>query len=155
MRAIALTRGGDPAGYGRIQDRLRARFCGLALDRALAAGVPPDASAALALRARALTQTSAREELADQLRRIVRNACEPSVPGTRVRARREHVLAAEHAMQRLASRLQSPLPVEARGIARVRVLLSDGGGPLYYRASAQDLGTEIRQAISALGSHSE
>jgi hypothetical protein len=139
-----------PPALRRIVNGLRARVNATGLDRELADGAPPGASRALELRARALSQPAVGRELGHQLRRIVRQAHQPTVPGTRVKPRRERVLAAEPELQLLASRLQSPRRPAVAGIAKVRVLLSDGCGPLYYRHSEQDLGTAIREATSAL-----
>jgi hypothetical protein len=50
----------------------------------------------------------------------------------------------------LAQRLASPLPREARGVALVRLLLTDGTGPLYSRRSREDLGAAVRRARAAL-----
>ena len=135
---------------GRLTDRVRARLCAATLDRELANGVPAHASPALVLRAHALAQPSVPRELGNQLRRIVREAHEPTCPGTYVQARRERVIAAEDDLRRLAIRLQSPRSAAIPGLAKVRVLLTDGSGPLYYRDSAEDLGARIRQATSAL-----
>ena len=68
----------------------------------------------------------------------------------RLKATREHpkvVFCGEHA---LARRLQSGEVVAPHGIAKVRLLLSDGTGPLFYRGSAMNLSDVIREATSAL-----
>jgi hypothetical protein len=140
-----------PGSLGRVVDRARARVSAAALDRELAHGVARDATPALELRARALSQPPVRCELGDQLRRIVSQAHQPPGPSARIRARRAGVLAAEDELRLLASRLHSRQRVAVVGIAKVRVLLSDGSGPLYYRDSEQDLGAVIREATSALG----
>jgi hypothetical protein len=134
-----------------VADRVRARVRGAALDRELARGVPQDASPAHALRARLLTRPSVARQLGDQLRRIIGQAYEPAGRSARVRPSRERVVAVQDDLRFLASRLQSPLPARAPGIAKVRLLLSDGSGPLYYRDSAEDLATAVREAKSALG----
>jgi hypothetical protein len=68
-----------------------------------------------------------------------------------VRGCRERVLAAEADLRLLASRLHCARPLTVHGIAKVRVLLADGSGPLYHRGSAENLGTAIRKATAALG----
>jgi hypothetical protein len=45
-----------------------------------------------------------------------------------------------------------PGPVPARGVAMVCQLLTDGGGPLYRRASRDDLSALIEQATQTLTS---
>ena len=46
-------------------------------------------------------------------------------------------------------RLQSPRPVSARGMARLRLLLSDGVGPL-YQFGRGDLAGRLGAALAAL-----
>jgi hypothetical protein len=121
-----------------------------ALDRTLARGVSPDTSLALQRRAWTLNQPAMRRELGGQLRRILRPAQRPMGLGTRVEPRRARVLAAEPEFRLLASRLESSRSVAVAGIAQVRVLLTDGCGPLYYRGSDQELVAAVREATSAL-----
>src|ERR1700733_13687692 len=59
-----------------LRDRLKARWGPRRLDRALARGTPPEASAALALRARELTELERRQLIAGALRRLLREARE-------------------------------------------------------------------------------
>src|SRR6516162_219364 len=56
----------------RLRDRLAARLRARRLDRALAEGTPPEASAALALRAHQLTESEQRGSIAQAIRRVVR-----------------------------------------------------------------------------------
>jgi len=135
----------------RVRDRVLARVRARALDRALASGIPTDTTPALWLRARALTRPWVARELGQQLCRIVQEAHEPRrMPGMRVTPARERVLAAEDDLRVLARRLQSGEVVAPHGIAKVRLLLSDGTGPLFYRGSAMNLSDVIREATSAL-----
>jgi hypothetical protein len=46
-------------------------------------------------------------------------------------------------------RLRGPRPVSARGVARLRLLLSDGCGPMYWSGSS-DLGAELRVVLAQL-----
>jgi hypothetical protein len=133
-----------------IRARLRARFRARALDRELAGEVREHLSPALALRARILLQPPTRRALCDQLRRIVREAHEPAQLTRRVPIRRREVVEAEGDLRLLASRLDSPSPVAVRGLAKVRILLTDGCGPLYHRDSSEDLGAAVHQALAAL-----
>ena len=43
-----------------------------------------------------------------------------------------------------------PDPVPVRGLAKAGVLLADASGPLYHRASADDLRARVRDAADAL-----
>ncbi len=130
--------------------RLISRLRGPSLDRDLASGTPPERSGAHALRARALLEPTTRYNLARQLRRVVGIAIAPPRPTSLVPIARRDVSEAETELRRLASRLQAPTPVEVRGVARVRLLITDGCGPLYHRDSPRRLGDAVREATDAL-----
>jgi hypothetical protein len=49
----------------------------------------------------------------------------------------------------VAQRLAEPVPVRARGMARLRILLADGRGPL-YRSGSGSLGAAMRGVLAAL-----
>ncbi len=136
----------------RIRDRVRSTILAHGLDRALAAGVPEDASPALRLRAQTLARAETADALGDQLRRVVRDSRQPP-DGARMRVApcREQVLAAEQDLRRLASRLQSPRRSGAPGVAKVLLLLTDGTGPLYQRGSRRSLSAAVHEASAALG----
>ena len=132
---ILLASGGDSlvvAQRPRLRDRLAARWRARRLDRALAGGTPPEASAALALRAQRLTEPEHRRSIAQSLRRVVRDA----QTGRRaalgqVKPSRARVTAARAELSLLADTLDEPGPVAAGGVARALLLLTDGTGPLY------------------------
>jgi hypothetical protein len=134
----------------RARERLVARWKSSKLDRALAKGVPPETSGALLLRARTLLGPRARRELSQALQRILREASRAPWPGARMPVRRYEVMDARDDLNLLARRLIAPAPVDVRGVAQVRVLLSDGSGPLFWRRSADDLRGRVREAIEAL-----
>jgi hypothetical protein len=113
------------------------------LDRELAEGASPEASAALAARAMRLTSTGFRSGLAASLRRIVvatgepvpvRSAqvAAPKSPATarppRIPLRRARISQSARLLAELASRLAAPGPVPVCGVAMVTRLLSDGTG---------------------------
>jgi hypothetical protein len=131
-------------------DRLISRLAAPRLDRALAEGVPPSSSAALAQRAHALTAPEKRSELASTLRRIARGELEPGAFGLRIAASRAQVEVAREDLERLARRLAASGPVDPRGVARTQGLLSDGAGPLLWERSPGDLRAELRRALAAL-----
>jgi hypothetical protein len=60
------------------------------------------------------------------------------------------VLNAADELRRLVHRLRSPCPVSAQGMAMVKILLTDGAGPLYYAADASELAASVHEAIKAL-----
>ena len=136
------------AHVARWPERLRARLFASSLDRQLAAGRSPDSSVALAVRARTLMAADARSSLAaafaslaapwsDQGRRMHLETPSRSL----ARARRE--------LTAVSCRLASA-PVSVRGIAQARVLLGDGGGPLYHPRHDDDLQVAARSILDAL-----
>jgi hypothetical protein len=135
----------------RLRDRLAARLWTQGLDEALAAGLPSEASAALAHRARKLTSLSHRRTLADTYRRILRDARAGVRPRAgRVSPRRGAVNAAGDELDRLVAILAEPGPVGARGAAQARLLLTDGAGPLYNQRDGDSLRARARSAADSL-----
>ncbi len=60
-----------------------------------------------------------------------------------------NIAAAEDRIDEVTLRLHSPRPVTARGVARLRLLLSDGTGPM-YRYGRGDLEGRLGAALAAL-----
>ena len=149
------------------------------LDRALAAGTSPEASAGLAARAAPLTSTGFRRDLDASVRRILVAAGSPALPvaagppalpgaaGMPALPLAAHALLGSARPSRLpldtarigrsapllaevASRLLEPGPVPVRGVAMVAQLLADGTGPLYREAARDDLDALAERAASAL-----
>jgi len=148
---LALLRGPAIASRPRLRDRLLARWRARRLDGQLAAGVPAEASPALALRARKLIDVSRRRSIADGLRRIVRDAQEGVRPALgRVNPPRRRVAAASHELTVLADALAEPGPVAPPGVARAWILLTDGAGPLYNPGSEVSLQAELAAAVAQL-----
>jgi hypothetical protein len=135
----------------RVSDRLCARLRATRLDAALARGVAPESSPALALRAEALIGPVARQ-LGSNLRRIVLSAQRPlSGPIIVVPISRALVRETESELSALAERLLDGGPVDARGVATVRILLCDGRGPLYgHFRDAGQLRSALVAALDAL-----
>ncbi len=142
----------------RPWDRIVATLRAARLDAALARGASPDASALLALRAQALARPSVRADLARSAERLLAMAAGPAAPVRRlavgspapVPVRQDRIRAASGEFGELIRRLRQPGPVPVRGVAKVRMLLADGGGPLYHRASRDDLRARLRDATEAL-----
>ena len=131
------------------------------LDRELAEGADPEASASLAARAAQLTSTEFRRDLAASLRRILAAAGEPAPPVAasaplgparplRVPLRSTRISQSASLLAELAGRLLEPGPVPVRGVALVAQLLADGTGPLYREVARDDLGTVAARAAAAL-----
>jgi hypothetical protein len=135
----------------RPWDRMLTRCLAARLDRELAAGVAPDSSAALALRAQRLTRSSTRRDFAESVERVVAAGMRPAAArSAAVPVCRDKVREAAGELRELVGCLVAPGPVPARGVALVRVLLSDGGGPLYRGHSACDLRARVGEASEAL-----
>ena len=138
--------------------RMAARCRAPRLDRELAGGASPEASASLAARAMRLTSMQFRHDLAASVQRIPVAAGQPPavlpspaaghpphVPIRRARISQSAVLLAE-----LAGHLAGPGPVPVQGVAMVSQLLADGTGPLYRQACHDDLAAIIERATRAL-----
>ncbi len=139
--------------------RMLARGLATRLDRQLADGVPPEASAILAARAMFLTSVGFRRALAASLRRILAASASPDrpqQPATSVARRpyvplrRDRIARSAAGLAGLAGFLAEQGPVPAQGVAMVSQLLTDGGGPLYRAGRRDDLNAIIERASQAL-----
>ena len=131
--------------------RLGARVLADRLDRRLAAGVSPESSILLAVRAHDLVTDKHRQSLATAIDRLVSEAVRPGPrPVTAVPVSWAAVRTARTELYELAGRLRAPAPVPARGVALVRRLLTDGSGPLFYTARADELPAATRRASASL-----
>ena len=118
--------------------------------RALAVGVPAPAGSALAAHAARLTSVAERQTVARVLRRAVRDAKDTrATQSGRVPMHRANIASAEALIDEVTLRLHAPQPVSARGMARLRQLLSDGTGPL-YRYGRGDLAGRLGAVLAAL-----
>jgi len=138
--------------------QILARSQAARLDRALAEGASPEASASLAARAAQLTSIGFRRDLAAGLRRILlaheppalaRALLSPARP-SRLTLRTARISRSAPLLAEVASRLLEPGPVPVRGVALVAELLADGTGPLYYEAAREDLDALAERAANAL-----
>jgi hypothetical protein len=133
-----------------VVTRLTARLLAAKFDRMLAVGVPAPAGSALAVHAQRLASVEEREAVAKTLRRSVNDAHNPGARlSSRVPLNVANIVAAEERIDQITLRLHSPRPVTARGVARLRVLLSDGAGPM-YRHGRGDLEGRLGAAFAAL-----
>lgn len=137
----------------RANARVRLSACLHAsrLDRELAAGASPDSSIALSLRAQALIGSSARARLAGYVERLLDEAgrpLAPLAPGVRISPRT--LRASRPTLLRLARRLVSPEPTDARGVAYAGVLLTATDGPAYDSHAEDQFEPALRAAIAAL-----
>jgi len=137
---------GSRPSLARVTARLRAHHH----DRQLAVGVPAAAGSALAVHQARLTSVAEREAVARTLRRVVTEVHAGGGPlSSRVGLHTTNIEAAEDVIDAITLRLHSPRPVSARGMARLRVTLSDGCGPM-YRYGRGDLRGRLGAALAAL-----
>jgi hypothetical protein len=125
----------------RVAARLRARD----LDRALATGASPDSSVSLALHATRLYRPGHRARLAHAVRRLAAIPAGSTRLKVPVSSRVVREVAGE--LEAVASRLDAPGPVDVRGVAKIRSLLSDGTGPLYRPSGSPALRDELRSVL--------
>jgi hypothetical protein len=143
LRRTAASR---PSMAARVKARLQAHQ----LDRQLAVGVPAAAGSALAVHQARVTSEAEREAVARTLRNAVCDAHSGVVPlSSRIPVHLNNVLDAEDVIDAITLRLHSPRPVGARGMARLRAVLSDGSGPM-YRYGRGDLSGRLGAALAAL-----
>jgi hypothetical protein len=152
MNVLVVDSAGIRSAHIRLIDRFMARYRASALDSQLADGAEPESGVWLAWRARLLVNPSQTHRLAKALRWLLMT-CEasPRVP-VRAPVRRDAVRLARGELLTLADRLVEPGPLGVQGVARARVLLRNGAGPLYAAGTEKDLGAELRAATAALGS---
>mgnify|MGYP007044003774 FL=1 len=130
--------------------RLRARLFAGRLDRELDAGAVPMPGSALAAHVARLTTVDEREALARALRHAMAEAhhAAAGVP-LRIPVNWESMIPCRDVVDDITLRLHSPRPVRARGVARLRILLSDGTGPL-YKEGRGSLPAGLRGVLAAL-----
>jgi hypothetical protein len=153
MSTLLLTARGDPSCVtphrSRAHHRLLAHVRAWGLDRALAAGICPDSSATLSLRAQMLISSATRRELSREIRRLLDGSADAPQCASVAVCRRK-IQKATGTFEELAERLAAERLVDARGVAQVRLLLRDGFGPLYSHPRADDLEPALQSAIEAL-----
>ncbi len=131
-----------------LWDRLRARLLASSLDRKLASGRSADSSALLSLRARLLLAPAMRRTLAGAYARLAGPWSTPA-PRSHLSIPSRPLGRAQDELEVLSHRLDTG-PVDVRGVAQARVLLTDGAGPLYLPRSEDDLRVAALAVIDAL-----
>ncbi|MBU8833694.1 hypothetical protein [Mycolicibacterium goodii] len=133
-----------------IRARVTARMRATTLDAALAVGAPTPPGSAIAVRAERLTSRSERKAIARTLRRAVRDAASDIYQMTsRAPLHRNNIADCRELIETIARRLHEPAPVSARGMARLRRVISDGCGPMYAMGRG-DLAGRLGAALAAL-----
>jgi hypothetical protein len=164
-RMVLLERPGLGLVVARVSfwTRVVARLRFATLDQALASGVQPESEPALALRSERLIAPPMRLRLARSLRfhvdaarhrRAPLRAPWPAAPPP-LPARGPHVAGAAEELLLLADLLEGFEPVDARGVALVSVLLTDGNSPLHHNRGTTRLIAAARAAADALAPRTE
>jgi hypothetical protein len=141
--AILLLAAGVRAGLGRLSLRAeRARA-----DRLILAG---RRASELEWRLTELTSVRERRQLVRSLEGLIRLLDPRYLPGA-VPVNRPAARPLVPRIEALAARIGDlERPVDARGVLLVERLLTDGGGPLYARARADELPGRLDDALHAL-----
>lgn len=147
---------GTTHGYVIVQQRRRdkalARLLGPRLDNQLAAGVAPESSRLLAVRAEQITSPSARDRLARAWDELAARARSPQSPfDARVPVARRAVDAAADQIQSVADVLRADRPVTARGVAIAAALLTSARSPVYrLGGGTADLAGAVARAVATM-----
>ncbi len=143
-------RSADVHPRATLATRLRSRVFAGRLDRDVEAGIVPLPGSPLALHMARLTSTEEREALAHTLRHAVADMDHArAVYSARIPVHPERLTLCRDVVDDITLLLHSPRPVRARGMARLRMMLSDGAGPL-YRHGRGSLAAELRGVLAAL-----
>jgi hypothetical protein len=140
----------DDAPRAPFSKRVIAMVNANKFDRMLAVGAPAPQGSALAVHAARLTSVEEREAIARSLRRSVDDAGNRGAPvSSRIPLNVPNITAAQDRIDQVTLRLHSPRPVTPRGVARLRMLLADGAGPM-YRYGRGDLEGRLGAALAEL-----
>jgi hypothetical protein len=146
-------RGGVCARTATRWERFAASLHAHRLDEELAHGTPPENSPELAVRAAKLARPRTRRMLAESLRRLRRRAEEAASRAASPRVLEvplDHLRPLHDEIEGLVRRLDAPVPVPARGVALVQLLLSDGAGPVHHVGDPERLRAALIDASGAL-----
>lgn len=139
-----------PAAFGTPASRLLARLMPWRYDRQLLAGVAPEPGGALAAHIARLTSDTERRQLISALGFVVREAgVRPTLYSSRIPLDEGTVSSAVTHIDEVRVRLEASRPVRALGVARLRLLLSDGAGP-FYEDGRGNLTVALREVLAEL-----
>jgi hypothetical protein len=118
------------------------------LDRALAAGADPTTNAGLAARATALTSQRERDALASAIYHVLKAARrDRSSFSVRMPTARREIELHRPELLAIAAELRQAPAVSARGVAAIRVLITDGiHSPLYRSDASGSLNAALLRA---------
>ncbi|HJQ42122.1 MAG TPA: hypothetical protein VJ831_03470 [Jatrophihabitantaceae bacterium] len=145
MELIDDGAGGVISVRPRLRDHLSARVHAQRIDRRLAAGASPDESVTVALRGRLLTGPRSRRTLACGIEHAIAAVTDDAAFAFVDRASVRRSLSE---LYELRDRLDSdPLP-SPTGMARTRLLLTDGASPLFNRDTSVGLQDTLRAVLA-------
>jgi len=133
-------------------DRIVARLLAPRIDRDLAEGTPSWSTVTHAARAAQLTSGRSRHSLARSLELLAERAeqAAPSCMSAAIAPCRAQVRDALPEIRAISACLRTAEPVDARGVAMLRALLVDGGGPCYVRSHAAALTVRLQEVLRCL-----
>jgi hypothetical protein len=135
-----------------LSSRMWARLFAARYDHQFEAGVTVTAGSSLAAHYVRLTSQAEREDMTNALLLLLRDAglLDDGVGvSTRVPIQAEAIRKSADVIDDVLSRLADPQPVRARGMARLRILLGDGRGPV-YRPGPGSVAAEMRGVLAAM-----
>jgi hypothetical protein len=137
----------SPSWFARLSATM---FAGR-YDRQVEKCLPVEPGSALYVHAARLTASGERERLARALRSALQDGKtpRPGVISARISVHRAAIAAVEDVVDDVTLRLHAPMAVRARGMARLRLLLADGAGPLFH-PNRGSLAAELRGVLAAL-----
>jgi hypothetical protein len=121
-------------------------------DQQVEQGLRVEAGTPLAAHHARLSSIRERQDLAASLTCLMSDAgLIRGTAGTRTRVpiRSEVVRSSAPVVADVLAKIAGPLPVRARGVARLRILLSDGRGPV-YRPGSGSLAAAMRGVLAAM-----
>jgi hypothetical protein len=132
--------------------RARARLLAARYDQLAEAGVPVTAGSPLAAHHVRLRSRTEREDMTNALLLLLRDAgllWDSAGVNARVPVHVEAIRRSADVIEDVLARLADPQPVRARGMARLRLLLGDGRGPV-YRPGSGTFAAEMRGVLAAM-----
>jgi hypothetical protein len=138
--------------YAPVGARLLARLRPGRFDRLVAESELLPLGQAVTAHAQRIISVSERRTLARTLRRSIRDADATTshiAITARVRLHEANLRVARALIDEVAVRLESSYPIKPRGMAHLRLLLSDGAGPFYHSGKG-DLSERFGGVLAAM-----
>ncbi len=149
FRAAGVGPGRTATVRASLTTRALARLRAGKYDRQVELGEPMALGSPLAVHMARLGSATERRALAESLWAALRAAKSDGRPAAGIPVHRSRVIGTEDLIDEVAVRLVLAAPVKVRGVARLRLLLSDGTGPL-YETGRGSLNAALRGVLAAL-----